>query len=76
MPLRFRVSSYWSFVTHQFNVIPPLATAADVGTYTYGYAINVPDKFQPTQSFAGLFWFRATLARKALCLATKFGMTP
>jgi hypothetical protein len=58
------VSSYESFVAHQFNVIPPLANPADVGTYTYDYAINIPDTISTDPDFVGTILVQGYLGKE------------
>jgi hypothetical protein len=52
------------FVVYQFNEIPQLASAADVGKYTYAYRINFPDTILPEPEFWAILLVQGYLGKE------------
>jgi hypothetical protein len=52
------------FVVYQFNKVPLLATAADVGTYTYDYRINFPDTIPTGPEFESVILIQGYLGKE------------
>jgi hypothetical protein len=56
--------SFEKFVVYQFNEVPRLAAASDVGKYTYGYRINFPDTILPDPEFWAMIIVEGYLAKE------------